>query len=270
MEEFIKEHKKISFFVISAVIFYFFAAVPLEKLNSNLKNLENKKMRFERDVYSEKIIKENFEKLKKEKQNLVKKYSEKQDREERYTSLGELQNEIDVILKRNNLRTLEIGRTVSEGEKFRISYTAEGKEEDIINFLLETDNLKNLYILKAPLEITKTDKNIKLRFGAEVKIKNIKKNLEKETKRKSFMEREDENIKLIRFNFLGEKNGIFYIKTKEKIKRYYFKDGKKEIFENEMCVTEVSKEKLIIKNLNNNKKIIFYLGDGSVENNEKD
>ena len=58
MEKFIKEHKKFSFFVISAAVFYFLIAVPLEKLNSSIKNLENKEKRFERAVYSEKIIKD--------------------------------------------------------------------------------------------------------------------------------------------------------------------------------------------------------------------
>ena len=37
MEKFIKEHKKISFFIISAAVFYFLIAAPLEKLNSSIK-----------------------------------------------------------------------------------------------------------------------------------------------------------------------------------------------------------------------------------------
>ena len=72
MEKFIKEHKKFSFFVISAAVFYFLIAVPLEKLNSSIKNLENKEKRFERAVYSEKIIKDNLEKLKNKKEELLK------------------------------------------------------------------------------------------------------------------------------------------------------------------------------------------------------
>ena len=269
MEKFIKEHKKISFFIISAAVFYFLIAAPLEKLNSSIKNLENKEKRFERAVYSEKIIKDNLEKLKNKKEELLKKYSEKEEKEKSYTSLGEFQNEIDILLKKNNLKTLEIGRTVSQDELQRVSYVTEGKEEDIINFLLETDNLKEVYILKAPLEISKNRENIKFSFGAEVKIKNIKENLGKEIKRKSFMSSK-EDIKLVKFNFLGEKSGIFYIKTGEKIKRYYFRDGKKEIFENELCEAEISKEKIIIKNLNSGEKIIFYLGDGSGEESKKD
>ena len=266
MEKFIKEHKKISFFIISAAVFYFLIAAPLEKLNSSIKNLENKEKRFERAVYSEKIIKDNLEKLKNKKEELLKKYSEK---EKSYTSLGEFQNEIDILLKKNNLKTLEIGRTVSQDELQRVSYVTEGKEEDIINFLLETDNLKEVYVLKAPLEIVKNNENIKLSFGAEVKIKNVKENLEKEVKRKSFMSSKGD-IKLVKFNFIGEKSGIFYIKTGEKIKRYYFRDGKKEHFENKLCEVEISKEKIVIKNLNSGKKIIFYLGDGSVEESKKD
>lgn len=269
MEKFIKKHKKISFFIISAAVFYFLIAAPLEKLNSNLKNLENKEKRFERAVYSEKIIKDNLEKLKNKKQELLKKYSENQEKEESYTSLGEFQNKIDTLLKKNNLKTLEIGRIVFEDEFQRVSYVTEGKEEDIINFLLETDNLKEVYVLKAPLEIVKNNENIKLSFGAEVKIKNVKENLEKEIKRKSFMSSKGD-IKLVKFNFIGEKSGIFYIKTGEKIKRYYFRDGKKENFENELCEVEISKEKIVIKNLNSGKKIIFYLGDGSVEESKKD
>ena len=269
MEKFIKEHKKISFFIISAAVFYFLIAVPLEKLNSNLKNLENKEKRFERAVYSEKIIKDNLEKLKNKKQELLKKYSEKQEKEESYTSLGEFQNKIDIFLKKNNLKTLEIGRTVSEDELQRVSYVTEGKEEDVINFLLDLDNLKEVYVLKAPLEIVKNNENIKLSFGAEVKIKNVKENLEKEVKRKSFMSSKGD-IKLVKFNFIGEKSGIFYIKTGEKIKRYYFRDGKEELFENEFCIAEISKEKVAIKNLNNGKKIIFYLGDGNGEESKKD
>lgn len=269
MEKFIKEHKKISFFIISAAVFYFLIAVPLEKLNSNLKNLENKEKRFERAVYSEKIIKDNLEKLKNKKQELLKKYSEKQEKEESYTSLGEFQNKIDIFLKKNNLKTLEIGRTVSEDELQRVSYVTEGKEEDVINFLLDLDNLKEVYVLKVPLEIAKSSENIKLSFGAEVKIKNVKENLEKEVKRKSFMSSKGD-IKLVKFNFIGEKGGIFYIKTGEKIKRYYFRDGKKENFENELCEVEISKEKIVIKNLNNGKKLIFYLGDGSGEESKKD
>lgn len=183
--------------------------------------------------------------------------------------MGEFQNKIDILLKKNNLKTLEIGRTVSQDELQRVSYVTEGKEEDIINFLLETDNLKEVYILKAPLEISKNGENIKFSFGAEVKIKNIKENLGKEIKRRSFMSSK-EDIKLVKSNFLGEKSGIFYIKTGEKIKRYYFRDGKKEIFENELCETEISKEKIIIKNLNSGEKIIFYLGDGSGEESKKD
>ncbi|MFR4518861.1 MAG: hypothetical protein ACLT40_02730, partial [Fusobacterium sp.] len=81
MEKFIKEHKKISFFIISAAVFYFFIAAPLEKLNSSIKNLENKEKRFERAVYSEKIIKDNLEKLKNKKEELLKKYSEKEEKE---------------------------------------------------------------------------------------------------------------------------------------------------------------------------------------------
>ena len=72
MEKFIKEHKKISFFIISAAVFYFLIAVPLEKLNSNLKNLENKEKRFEGVVYSEKIIKDNLEKLKNKRRSFKK------------------------------------------------------------------------------------------------------------------------------------------------------------------------------------------------------
>lgn len=269
MEKFIKEHKKISVFIISAAVFYFLIAAPLEKLNSNLKNLENKEKRFERAVYSEKIIKDNLEKLKNKKQELLKKYSEKQEKEESYTSLGEFQNKIDILLKKNNLKTLEIGRIVSQDELQRVSYIIDGKEEDIINFLLEIDKLKGVHMLKAPLEITKNNKNIKLSFGAEVKIKNIKENLEKEIKRKSFMNSKGD-IKLVKFNFIGEKSGVFYIKIGEKIKRYYFRDGKEEIFENELCVVEVSKEKVVIKKLNSGEKIIFYLGDGSGEESKKD
>ncbi len=269
MEKFIKEHKKFSFFVISAAVFYFLIAVPLEKLNSSIKNLENKEKRFERAVYSEKIIKDNLEKLKNKKEELLKTYSEKEEKEKSYTSLGEFQNEIDILLKKNNLKTLEIGRIVSEDDLQRVSYVTEGKEEDIISFLLGTDKMKGVYVLNAPLEIIKNNESIKLSFGAEVKIKNTKENLEKETKRKSFMN-DKGDIKLVKFNFLGEKSGVFYIKTGEKIKRYYFKDGKKEIFENELCITEISKEKIIIKNLNSEKKIIFYLGDGSGEESKKD
>lgn len=269
MEKFIKEHKKISFFIISAAVFYFLIAAPLEKLNSNLKNLENKEKRFERAVYSEKIIKDNLEKLKNKKQELLKKYSEYQEKEESYTSLGEFQNKIDTLLKKNNLKTLEIGRIVFEDEFQRVSYITEGKEEDIINFLLETDNLKKVYVLKAPLEIVKNNESIKLSFGAEVKIKNVKENLEKEIKRKSFMSSKGDR-KLVKFNFIGEKSGIFYIKTGDKIKRYYFRDGKEEIFENELCEAEISKEKIVIKNLHSGKKLIFYLGDGSVEESKKD
>ena len=42
MEKFILEHKKISFFIGAAVAFYFFVAVPLEKIYENRKNIELK------------------------------------------------------------------------------------------------------------------------------------------------------------------------------------------------------------------------------------
>lgn len=273
MEKFLTEHKKISFFLISAVIFYFFVAVPFEKLNGNIKNLESKKKRFEGIVFSEKIISDNLKKLEEEKENIEKEYLKNRETQKSYNSLGEFQRELDILLKKNNLKTLEIGRTFSDKNIHRILYTAEGKEKDIISFLLETDKLKEVYFLKTPLEITKEKENIKLKFGAELKIeKNYKKleKLEKDIKRKNFMGDNRENFELVKFNFVGEKSGIFYIKTGEKTKRYYLKDSEKTIFENELCEINISKERIIIKNMKDGGKIIFYLGDRSGESVKKD
>ena len=50
MEKFILEHKKISFFIGAAVAFYFFVAVPLEKIYENRKNIELKQKRLERII----------------------------------------------------------------------------------------------------------------------------------------------------------------------------------------------------------------------------
>ena len=270
MKKFIIEHKQISFFVISMFIFYFFTVVPVENLNSNINNLKNKQKRFAGMVSSEKIIKDNLEKLKEEKEKLIKQYTLIQEKEIKYNSLGEFQNKFDIFLKENRLKTLEIGRTFFEGERYRVLYVTEGKEEDVINFLLKTDNLKNINIFKTPLELKKKEKNIELRFGVEIKIKNRNEDIKNNIKRKIFMNTDLNKYELIKFNLLGKEKGIFYIKNNDVIKRYYFKNKEKEIFNNKLCKIEILEKELIIENLESDKKIIFYLGDNIGENNKKD
>lgn len=142
MGDFILEHKKLSIFVLLAVIFYFFIAVPMERVFENKRDIEIKQKRYMGILKTEKIIKENIKKLKIRKEELSKIYEEKEKTGKKYTSVGEFQKEIDILFFKNNIEIKEIGRNIFKEDKCTIPYTVVGTEKDIINFLFETDKMK--------------------------------------------------------------------------------------------------------------------------------
>lgn len=262
MEKFILEHKKISFFIGAAVAFYFFVAVPLEKIYENRKNIELKQKRLERIISTEKIITEDIKKLIAEKEKQKECYEEKKRNEKRYKSLGEFQKELNDKLLKNNIKIYEIGRSIFNEDRCLVPYTIYGAEENIINFLLETDKNENISIFKGPFEFYKEDNKIKLRFSIEIKIEKTSENLKTAERKTSVTDIGEGDIKILKYKMLGENRGIFYIVNKKGIEqRYYLKKGEKFKFNESYWKADILKNKIILHNLENGKRAVFYLGD---------
>ena len=75
-----------------------------------------------------------------------------------------------------------------------------------------------------------------------------------------------EDLELIKFKLLGNNQGIFYLENKGKLQRYYLENRKDILLNNDYYKIEIFKDKLLLKNLKTDKKIIFYLGGNSEKN----
>lgn len=271
MGNLILEHKKLSFFIFLLGILYFFIVVPVENLSENKKELESKRLRLERASVQRKITTERMTSLISEKEKLENDYKIKFEKREGFYSVGEFQKKLNRLLSENNIEILEIGReNISEDGIHEIPYVVSGKEEDIINFLLETDKDENIDFLRGAVELQKENTNLKLRFTAGVKVYTSKENYEEKTGRGNLFFNKNEEYKLISFTFIGDDRGIFYIQNEKRekdIKRYYFKNNKKEFFNGREYKIKLSKEKLILQDWEKENKIIFNL-EAEVENTE--
>lgn len=271
MGNLILEHKKLSFFIFLLGILYFFIVVPVENLSENKKELESKRIRLERTAVQRKITTERMTSLISEKEKLENDYKIRFEKREGFYSIGEFQKKLNRLLSENNIEILEIGReNISEDGIHEIPYVVSGKEEDIINFLSETDKDENTDFLRGAVELQKENTNLKLRFTAGVKVYTGKENYEEKTERSNLFFNKNEEYKLISFTFIGDNRGIFYIQSKKRekdIKRYYFKNNEKEFFNGREYKIELSKEKLILQDLEKENKIIFNL-EAEVENTE--
>lgn len=265
MGNFIIEHKQISFFVFFMVILYFFIFLPAENLNENIKNMKSKTIRLKKISEKERIIMKNIENLKIQKENFENEYEIKLKNDKNFSSLGEFQKDFNKLFVKNNIEILEIGRGhIENNTDYEIPYKIRGKEQDVINFLLETDKNEMINILKSSLEMKQDDEDIILLFSVNVKIKNIKENIETAKRETDFFQGD---LKIIKFNLTGKGRGIFYIKDKIEEKRYYLKTGKKEIFNGKEYDVEILGNRLILKDEKNN-KIVFDLEE-EIENIKK-
>ena len=266
MDKFISEHKKLSIFIILMVFFYFFVAVPFEKILDNRKSLIIKQKRLKSIISNEKIVNKNLENILKEKENLELESEKIRNQNKKYKNIGEFQEKLNLLFIENNLEIFEIGRTIFLDNKYIIPYIVYGNEKDIINFLLETDKNKNYCVMKGPFEINKEKEKIKLSFNIEIEIERIIESIKIEKRESSFLKNENEDLKLIKFKLLGNNQGIFYLENKGKLQRYYLENGKDILLNNDYYKIEIFKDKLLLKNLKTDKKIIFYLGGNSEKN----
>lgn len=261
MEKIILKYKKISFSILSIFLIYFLIIEPSETLLDYLNLLKSKEQNINILEQKQKVILKKINNLKIAKESLEKEYAIKKKQQQNFNSLGGLEKKVNQLLIKNNLTILELGRTKKlEKEIYIIPYFIKGNKNNVLNFILELDENKKIDLLNNFIEI-KLNKDIAfLKFSIKVNIEIKKeKNIETLTKK---------NLELLEYILLNKNKGIFYFKTKNQIKKFYLKNNKEEKINETTYKIFLSKNKLILENLDDKTKIIFYLEEKIEKSNE--
>lgn len=266
MTEFIKEHKKISYFAVFILFFYFFIIIPTENIIDNKNNMRNKTARLENIKIKHKAVEKNIDRRETERERLKEQLAEISEKENSFSSLGEFQSFLNGFLIKNNIEILEIARgEKTEESEYIIPYTVTGNEKDIIKFIKEAENDKNINLMKGPIELSVKENSVVFRFSAGVKISEKKENMSGAERKSRLLTEEKEEIKLVKYNFLGKDTGVFYFKSGEKIKRYYLKNNKIIIVDKHMYEVNITGEKLVLKDVANRENIKIFILEEKVE-----
>lgn len=254
------EYKKLSSAFLIFFLFNFFILRAISETKAQYEYLTFKKNRILQLEKKENIIKKNIEKLKLEEEKLKSIQSKNNSELFSYNTLGSLEKEINTLIESNDINLLEVDRIIGgKNNNFLLPFLVSGKEKNIFSFIFELDKIKKISIIDNLIELKKEKDLIYFRFIVKANIKNKKEVLQNGKRKTNLMSSENNDLKLVKFKIINENQGIFYIKDKYFIKKYYL-NNKQKIKINENIYELLLDDKiLIITNLKNKNKTILYL-----------
>lgn len=270
--EFFSEHKKLGYFIIFLIVFYYLIAVPMENIIDHIHDIEKKEKRFENIILKKKITEKNIDKLKIRKAEEEKEYKEALEKEKFFSSAGEFQNYLYNFFIKYNIEIREIGRAVEEDNKYIVPYIVSGKEEDIWGFILEGEQDKSINFMNGTIEIEKSENSRDTLIFSFSSCGNIvrknKEEKEKKTREEKIFLQEDNSPELTKYIMTGDKSGIFYFKFLEKTERYYFVDNEIIIVNKKKYKIFLNRERVILADAENSKnRIVFNLEEKDEKKN---
>ena len=270
--EFFSEHKKLGYFIIFLIVFYYLIVVPMENIIDHIHDIEKKEKRFENIILKKKITEKNIDKLKIKKLEEEKEYKEVLEKEKFFSSAGEFQNYLYNFFIKYNIEIREIGRAVEEDNKYIVPYIVSGKEEDIWGFILEGEQDKSVNFMNGTIEIEKSENSRDTLIFSFSSCGNIVrkngKGKEKKTREEKIFLQENNNPKLIKYIMTGDKSGIFYFKFLEKTERFYFVDNEIIIVNKKKYKILLNGEKVVLADAENPKnRMVFNLEERDEKKN---